>query len=425
MTPMATATAMAMDTASPVAANATVALSTKGLLGSALLVAATLYLAILSLRCSLSWDAASDSVLRYTAADGFLRERLARAQYFAGARPGIPGLPDTISARSAFLAGRAFRQEPFAVDALTLLGIQLASTGDQARARKVIEAAGGLSRRSTLTSFWLIKDDVGRGDIAEALQQYDDLLRAQPELQPPLLQALVAAVQDRTNLPLLGAVLAKRPPWSEDFWAMLAASPQSLNNSGALRASLVSAFPYDRRRDEPLFAALVRAGLYADAEALYAKIIPPGRTQSGNLLRNGRFKHSPAGAPLDWQTYSTGEFGAKIRPEAGDLAVYSVGDSGGIVARQMVRLTADSYRLSALAAGDADADNSLSIRLSCQQPGEKSRANLSWSLHAGRNTRTLEIPTGCQFYFLDIAVGGSSSMKGSAATVTDVSMQKI
>lgn len=425
MTRMAMATAMATVMARQVTVKITGRLSTGSLFVTALFVVATLWIAGLSFRCSLSWIAASDGALRYTAVDGRLQERLARAQYFAGARPGSPELPDSISAGTVSLAERAFRQEPFAVDALTLLGIHFAANGDADRARKIIDAAGGLSKRSMLTSFWLIRGDVGRGDIAEALQQYDYLLRTEPDLEAPLLTALVAAVQNGTDRPRLRALLAKKPPWADQFWSMLAGAPQSLANGGELRASLLSEYPYDQRRDDPLLSALVRAGLFAEAEGLYAKIAPLDPSQGGNLLRNGQFKRLPVGAPLDWQTYATGEFGAKVSPDAGRLAAYSVGDSGGVVARQLVHLTEGSYRLSARLSEDSAAgDNFLSIHLSCQQAGVLSRANLSWSLRSGENTRVIEIPPGCQYFFLDIAVGGSAGMKGSAATVTDVSMRK-
>ncbi|MBM3929379.1 MAG: hypothetical protein FJ335_13135, partial [Sphingomonadales bacterium] len=76
-------------------------------------------------------------------------------------------------ARADVLAKRALQQDPTAVAAVATLGVNADIRGDKAAARRYFAYAQKLSRRDLRTQLFMIEDAVQRGDIPEALRQYD------------------------------------------------------------------------------------------------------------------------------------------------------------------------------------------------------------------------------------------------------------
>lgn len=392
-------------------------------LGS-LIAVASILLAAQSVRYALAWTPMiATGAVPIAAADGFLRQREARQLTIAGMPPNSIALPNQLPANVLALSVAAYRQEPFAGDALVLLGVAAWGHKDPARARALVRGAWALSRRSSLASAWLLQDYGRQAQIRPLMAVYDSLLRTNSAARATLLQPIVQALAAPASVPVVKRLLEKDPPWQDEFWAALADTPAALANGALLREQLRGRLRYNGRRDDPLFVAMARARLFPQVLRLYGAIAPRGAVTAGNLVKNGDFARDATGGPVDWAVFTDTDFGASIDRDRGQLIISSIDRGTGAVAQQLLDLTPGSYRIAARLDSVSDTQGTpIALQLSCQKGAGSS--NLDWSLRLGMNARTFTVRPDCRFFYLTVMVRAGAGSAGIDAALGSISVAR-
>lgn len=298
---------------------------------------------------------------------GVLAATIAKTRSVAAGKVVFP--PEALA-----LAQAAYRREPLSSHAATILAGRMAVDNPRA-ALAVQEAVNRNTRRNTDLSVQLLSSYARLGKSAEGLSVLDVLLRRQTLLHRDLLGIMSLEVRRKQLLGEFRQLLARKPPWSDQFWRQLAQSPEGLANAAALRR----AFAQDGGRVDPevdalLIGGLAQAGYYEAAEDLAATSFPNAVVRPGNLLRNGDFGAKPVVSPLDWEIRENSDFGASIDNRRNVLAVSAVPGARGEAGRQLVRLSAGKVAVSMELAGRPETGDARWLGLSLDCAGSKGEA---------------------------------------------------
>ncbi|MAX00356.1 MAG: hypothetical protein CMN72_12095 [Sphingomonas sp.] len=325
-------------------------------------------------------------------------------------------------APSVRLARKALRQDPTTVEALTVLGLQAQLQNDAARTGRIFTYSNLLSRRELRPKIWAIEDAVTRGDIAEALRQYDLALRTSPDAQSLLFPTLTAALVEPQIRARLLRILATRPIWEESFIRYAASS--RINPEGVLKffaegrqAGVV--VPSDQRA--ALINALFAAGKTDLAWKAYARIRPNARRDRS---RDPNFAlAADARTIFDWQAGYDPSMSAAIL-KTGDgkgLLDFAVPPStGGVLVHQTELLAPGAYRLTGQSVGIDQPEQSQPYWvLTCQMNGrELGRIRVSNSaLNNGRFAGHFSVPENCTVQTLSLVAVPSDDISGVSGQI--------
>jgi len=223
-----------------------------------------------------------------------------------------------------------------------------------------------------------------RGDYARFVGELDWLLRRSGRLQDRVLPEMVKGVADPAGRRALADLLAKSPPWREQFYRVAAdrgVQPQ--------QASELVALVRERRKSgsfeaENLFEmqALLNARRYGEARAVWEKIVGPAAVNSSSLVFDGAFRGSPAPAPFNWQLRDTDVGRATLaggKTESPHLEVEYFGGKDASLAEQLLTLQPGRHELRLNASSAAPPKSgSVSWRLTCR-PSTQEVARLELS----------------------------------------------
>lgn len=174
-------------------------------------------------------------------------------------------------ARSALLS------DPTAVGALTVLGMQAQLRGDSDASDRIFRYSNALSRREFRPRIWAIEKAVSRGDVRDALHNYDIALRTSNKASAILFPTLAGALAEpRVRAELLD-IISSQPYWRQNFFDYVALSG-----------------------DDPAGAI----AFFKDAEA---RGLQPTQANRANLVTNLAFKNQHESA---WDYYR------RLRPGA-------------------------------------------------------------------------------------------------------------
>ncbi len=312
------------------------------------------------------------------------------------------------------LAEQAFKAEPTSSNAVAILAL---SHSGKVRSN-LMHKAFELSRRQQLVTSWMIVDSGKRDSVSDVLIYYDTILRTSSSSEPVVIPIMANALANSSFIKPLALFLEKQPPWAASFWKQVVSTPESIGNAAELRKILFkpnqASNPY---RDVDLIRALVRDYEFESAEELYAILSPQNRTES--LVRNGNFLQSPKYPPFDWQLFSNGEFGASII--MGSLNMSAIPNSGGMFARQIVKLPSRMLELNITMAQNVPINASIFLELSCADDVSVKPKPVKIPLREiSISQKVSNVGSPCQNYWL--AIFGRSSETG---TGFDISIDSI
>ena len=313
--------------------------------------------------------------------------------------------------RASTLALQALRQDPTAVTALSVVGINTEFAGDVRGARRWFRNAQTLSRRDLQVQLWMIEDAVRRGDIPDALRQYDITLRVLPRMWEILFPVLAAASDEPGIRGELARVLAKSPPWGPFFIDYVAGNAPDPKIAAALLTDLRrggGTVPAPARAK--MVNALVKGGSVEDAWTYYAAA---GPARDRRRSRDPKFAADPADAsPFDWVPIDGGGLTANIQDGVFDFSVPP--SVGGPMLQQVQLLPPGTYRLTGHSAGIDQAAGALPFwTLRCQNGQELGRVEVSASSVANGNfTGTFSVPASCATQTLVLTARPSEVISG-------------
>jgi tetratricopeptide (TPR) repeat protein len=249
---------------------------------------------------------------------------------------------------AARIAATALERDPTVGAAWRVLGIATALRGDEKRSLALFRATQKINRRDLATQLWFIEERVGADDIEGALRHYDTALRTEPDAAGILLPVLARASAEPAVAGPLLAMLARQPAWLDDFLGQLAAPGLSERAVVGLLSGLERQRGFKSHdRYRMIATTMINRGQASAGRQILMLLSTPVPT----LLRNGDFSGRNINPPLDWAlAEQTGVTSQQIPiDQAGGpaLVMRGSGGDGGDAARQLIKLPAGTYALTA------------------------------------------------------------------------------
>lgn len=315
------------------------------------------------------------------------------------------------------LAKQAFLAEPLTPLAIAVLALQR----PQGKKRALMHQAFALSRRQPLVTAWMIADSANQDDIPAILNYYDTMLRTNNSASSAIFPLMATALAEERFIEPLADLLNKNPPWASGFWNAVISSPGAVRNAARLRTSLdLADGAAGNNRDARLVGALIKEKQFEAAENLYQTFT--GQQASELFFENGTFDQEPKFPPVDWQLFSTGEYGAVIT--AGYLELSAIRSSGGLFARQIVKLPPAIVAVEVTASDNIPEDASISINISCAEKSDN--PPLAVSIPVTDRVTRRKISNSqfqCEYYWFEIAGRAEENSDGFDIGIQSISLR--
>jgi hypothetical protein len=327
--------------------------------------------------------------------------------------------------RQAQLARAALRLDPTAVGAVDVLALQAELRSERARADGLFAYSVALSRRELQPQLWAIEQAVGRGDIDEALRQYDLAMRTSDQARDMLYPALASAIAEPLVRDRLVPLLVRNPVWAEGFIryaSSKAPAPEAV--AQLFRESAAKDVPIDDSERAQVVASLVNRDMMDEAWDFYRTF---RRSAVRDRSRDPDFAlATEAPAPFDWKLSDASGVSAAILPgaRAGILDFAAAPSVGATVASQLEMLPAGRYRLEGRSRGVDQPDSSLPYWvLSCQAGPELGRADVPSSGDASATfSADFSVPADCPVQTLSLVVRASGKISGVSGQIEHVQL---
>lgn len=340
----------------------------------------------------------------------------------ADSNPQAEDLPIAVAPSAIRSARQAFATEPLSDEAIMVLALAANAQGQTDRTRAIFSGLHALTRRNQVAALWLARDAAQREKIPETLKYFDEMLRSSSDARPILLARFAAATAYPEFRDGMAKLLGGAPPWADEFWDTAPTVAGAERSVAELRIlSARSKAKFNSLADQKLASQLLNVGAFDHARDLYAALVPRTDQDGGERVRNADFTRTSDLPPIDWQTFSIGDYGSEIVAQDGLLLFSAINNPGGEVARQWVALDPGSYRLVAnLELLGNEPRDEVSIRLTCFGTDTEQR-RLDFKLADGRNSKTFQLSPGCRNYWLDIIASpaeGGSGFDGQLSMVS-------
>lgn len=325
-------------------------------------------------------------------------------------------IPDFAKPKWYNLAVQAFSSEPVTPDAVAI--IALARRGEQRRS--LMLKAFELSRRQQLVSGWLISDSAASNDIQSVLGYYDTVLRTNSSAKDVIMPIMVGALAQDSAIRPYAVVLSQDPPWTGSFWGQVTSTPEVLENAVVLRQFLFQSKVHNSGyQDANLIFSLIKDHKFGKAKQLYLML--NGTAWDADIVRNDDFRTVPQFPPLDWQLFSTGEYGATI--EGGRLNLSAIGNSGGLVARQLIEIPRGRLQLKISLLRQPPRGSRINTQISCAQKDTKTGGTVTVAITKLETSVGIDnVRKDCSFFWLDIIARSDQDGNGFDIGIKSVSL---
>ena len=325
-------------------------------------------------------------------------------------------------------AAKALRSEPANVQAARTLSLINAQRGRLGVANRMIDYAQTLSRRDLATELYLIERFVQSGDVGGALRHYDHALRTSRKSADLLMPVLVQAIGDSSIRRQLGELLRMNPPWRYEFFGRVlidAGDVEALRDL-MTRAALRSAEPGGATFTRQLVGRLLAAKAYDEAFAAYRAATGQA---SAPLLRDGEFETRNLVPPFDWWfsddplLYAVPE-NVSGADGAFALRIIAKDAKAGPVAKQLLLLSPNRYRLSGRMGGLEGEAGTLMAQVACVDDDRVLGKATLPVRDAGRFQVDIGFDASCPAQWLSFATSGPE-VGETAFWIDSVMLQKI
>lgn len=327
------------------------------------------------------------------------------------------------------LAREGFSADPLAVAALPVLIQNLQAKGQVQQSRRLLELAGGLTRRDNLINAMLIDEAMLKDDPKRAVELLGRAMAVSYEVRYLYVRRMAAATASAGALQALPPILGANPKWAEDYWQAVLENPSIMPMAGDVRQRIADEpwkLNQPNEKDLQLIHELGIRGYPAAAfglsQALGLKASP-----TGELITNGSFDRAPRFVPIDWELLQTGDIGATIEPKEKALLLSSLPAASGTAARQIVQLSGPGrYRVGWTMTGLAKgSDAVVKLRLNCADPTKMSPSIAPAVLGDGTGSASITVPaTACQWYWASLELDTSRGDTGVDIAIRRLSLRR-
>lgn len=324
----------------------------------------------------------------------------------------------------AQLAREAIRDDPTAVIAYSLLGVQAMMRDDKSRSDRIFAYSAKLSRREIRPQIAGIEEAVTRGDIPGALAHYDIAMRVSSEAPALMLPTLVQALREPKVRRALIPILLSKPVWLSGFLDY--ATSADVNRVGVLALlteGVARGVPITDRQRTAIVNGLVAEGRHDLAWNYYASFRRVhGREQSRDPL----FNLSGERTVFDWQIPEhTSISTAILRDGPNNVLDFTAPPGGGGVAvRQVELLRPGKYRIEGVSEGVRQPSASQPVFvLSCERNRELGRVPVGGGT-PGKTAFSgwFVVPVGCPWQELSLVLKPSDEIEGISGRIERVQL---
>lgn len=317
--------------------------------------------------------------------------------------------------KPADLARRALLADPTAVEALTVLGFQAQLRGEVARADRIFSYSTALSRRELRPRIWAIEKAVDRGDVVDALRNYDIALRTSSSAAKDLYPTLAAALSEPRIRAELLTILSTDPFWGDSFVAYAATSGVEPEGAVALfREGRKTGLEVADDLRSGLVNVLVSQNKFENAWAYYKSF--RSQVQRNRSRDPGFAMQTDDRTAFDWRVGRDPRLGAAILQNGkGGLFDFAVPPStGGELVSQTQLLPAGKYRLVGRSSGlDQPPTSRPYWVLTCSDGREMGRFSLPNSdERGGRFAGQFTVARDCDAQTLSLVARASDDIMG-------------
>jgi len=319
------------------------------------------------------------------------------------------------------LVRNALRRDATLTLAIELRALDMDSAGDTQGAARLFSLSRMISRRSLGTHTWLIQHAVKRGDVAEALAEYDLALRTSTAAPRLLFPVLAKAAANPELASPIAQTLDRPSDWREMFLDYAIARPGSVQRIVALFLKMRDrSFLKDKQIDRLLIGQLVKDGSFGPAERVELAFGPP--IAKGSLVRDPGFSEAQFHFPFGWTLIEAADVWAQ-RDRASGLAYHGASGGAGQIATQLLTLAPGSYRLVARNAEPAADTAALPYwTVTCAGAQPRQIALLNQSAGAGA-MGDFAVPSGCGGQWLALNLRASDRAEGQSGAIRSVTIQ--
>ncbi|VXD00905.1 conserved hypothetical protein [Sphingomonas sp. 8AM] len=328
--------------------------------------------------------------------------------------------------RAAAYARRALLRDPLSASAAATLGFEAGLRGDDAAAHRAFGYSGTLSRREFKTHLWANEYAVSRGDIHEALHQYDLALRTSRLAPDVLFPVLANAIADEPIRKELIPKLRAGREWGPAFLNFAAISAPNHRAVAILFRDLTSrGVKLPAGAEASLLGALVH-----DRDFATARIYLRATGNASDVTRYPRFAGNPAvPSPFDWNPQNDVGLSSSIQSsrEGGLLVFSAVTGMGGGVVRQLHLLPPGRYTIFSRLTSLTPAQSVPAWSVQCADGAEIARFRLKLVTPDASPTAegTFQVDPGCTAQWLSLIVPAGETAGGLMGEVDFATIRRV
>jgi hypothetical protein len=328
------------------------------------------------------------------------------------------------------LAERALQTQSLNANAIRLLALSAQSQGKMARANQLIALATKVTRRDSLTQLWLVQQALDQNNAPKAMKHFDVVLRTNAKAQTYLFPQLAELLEYEDFQIAFKPYLSVDRPWLGPFLSYVIwnteETPLLAMAIGRTKGMPASDQQY-RSYETQIIGRLVGKQYYEDARQFYMTLKGADENSFASIGLNPRSTDAKF-APFNWRLDSDAGIGAYVRTNRKYTELFaSASDvASGVVAQKLLYLLPGNYifkQQSDIAVQGAGASASWVIR--CMTEGD-SRIAWTYPLTKAVNGKLVsvpvQIPNGCNYQFIELAVVGGTDPDGIELTVSRLSL---
>lgn len=323
----------------------------------------------------------------------------------------------------------ALRQDPTAVAAVAVLGLNAQVRGDTVSARRLFAYSDKLSRRDLRTRLWAIEDAVARDDIPGALRNYDIALRTSRSAPPLLYPVLASAIDDADIAAAVVETLAARPPWAESFVEIVARNGANPRATAQLFRDFHTAnIPVSDGARAAVIERLIADKLFDEAWSHYSFLhLKADRRRA----RDPKFTANlTQPSPFDWKPMGGVAGVATVIRDSAKNGVFDFSappSVGGLLLQQMQMLPAGDYLIEGRSIGIEQPESSRPYwTLACLEGRELGRVVIPNSTYSnGKFRGRFTVPQGCQVQYLRLVGQPSNLASGLSGQIDQLALRPV
>lgn len=310
-------------------------------------------------------------------------------------------------------ANRALGEAPLEEEPFILAAFSLYNAERYDDANSLLHIARKRSPRSREAQFLAVDVNLALGDIPEAVQNLEVLLRVAPDVRAPTQEALVLiASHPETGRAAMGAL---RDDSSKAM--VLSALAQSQTDPSILLDAIRITGAAKVLKDNPAAIGsftrpLIDAGHYQSAYQIWSKLVARPSSQVP-LVRDGRFREDLP-PPFGWELRSS-SFGFVGRHSSG-LAGEAYGRQSAVLAQQLLLLPAGAFRMNITV---DDASDIIETNLKCVKADDIVRFRIE---RAGTQEIGFVVPSDCPAQWLELEARASDPPRVDAFRINSISI---